>query len=134
MSEPFKLVVAGSRTIHDYDVVYDAIVESPFWPIHGGEIVSGGADGVDSSAERFYTEAKADFNLSFREFEPGWEKHGDSAGPRRNKRMVEYGDALIAVWNGRSNGTRDTINKALDIGLSTYVCVVGENKKLDTYV
>ena len=42
------VVVAGSRSITEYEVVADAIEESPF---ELTEVVSGCADGVDSSAE-----------------------------------------------------------------------------------
>lgn len=119
-----KVIVAGSRTIDDYDVVHDTICDSPFWPFIGGTIVSGGADGVDTLAEQFYEEAKADFDLNFEEHPADWNQYGRAAGPIRNQQMAETADALIAIWNGSSTGTRDMIQKALDEGLDVYVRVI----------
>lgn len=64
------------------------------------------------------------------EYEADWDKHGKAAGPIRNQEMAEYADALIAVWDGESRGTRDMIDKALDEGLDIYVHIVekGENQ------
>jgi len=44
--------------------------------------------------------------------EPDWEEHGKRAGPIRNSKMVREADAVLALWNGTSTGTADTIGKA----------------------
>jgi hypothetical protein len=49
---------------------------------------------------------------------------GNGAGPIRNQKMAKKGDALIAIWDGESSGTRDMIDKALAEGLSLYVVQV----------
>jgi hypothetical protein len=46
---------------------------------------------------------------------------GRKAGPLRNSEMVKNADALIALWDGASNGTRDVIMKARTAGLKVYV-------------
>jgi hypothetical protein len=65
------------------------------------EIVSGGAKGVDASAEWFAEVGKRPFKL----FPADWDKHGKSAGPLRNREMAQYGDALLLIWDGKSPGS-----------------------------
>lgn len=118
-----RIIVAGSRTITDKKVVSDTIKESPHNPFFG-EIVTGGARGVDTIAKGF---AKSFKHVDYKEFPANWESEGKAAGPKRNRRMAEYGDALIAVWDGESSGTRDMIEKALDEGIDVYVRIVDKH-------
>lgn len=65
------------------------------------EIVSGGATGIDASAEWFAEVGKYPFKL----FAADWDQYGKSAGPKRNAQMAWYGDALLLIWDGRSRGS-----------------------------
>lgn len=100
-----KTIVAGSRSITDYKTVHSAIYEAP-WIIT--EVVSGGAPGVDTLGEQ----AAAEFGIPVKLFPADWNKHRRAAGPIRNQQMAEYADALIAIWDGVSNGTADMIRRA----------------------
>ena len=71
-------------------------------------LVSGGAVGADSLAERYAKE----HNLQIIVFKPDWNKHGKAAGFIRNTNIIEEADEIIAFWDGISNGTRDSISKA----------------------
>lgn len=71
-------------------------------------IVSGGANGVDSWAAA----AAREFGLTLIEIKPDWARYGRAAGIARNSLIVEAADVLIAFWDGRSSGTRDSIEKA----------------------
>ena len=42
-----------------------------------------------------------------------WERYGRSAGPRRNKQMVEVCDYVICFWDQKSKGTKSMIDYAL---------------------
>lgn len=42
-----------------------------------------------------------------------WGKYGKAAGPIRNQEIVNVSDIVIAFWNKKSRGTKDTIDKAL---------------------
>lgn len=117
-----RVVVAGSRSIEDPWVVEDCIIDN--YPNDAAprswdecEIVHGGADGVDTQASKFARR----YNLPEKVFLPKWEEFGPAAGPIRNEEMAEYGDILIAIWDGQSPGTRSMIEKALDEGIPTYV-------------
>ena len=73
------------------------------------EIVSGGARGADGLAKAF----AYDNGLAYKEFTANWEKHGPHAGMLRNSEIVKRADSVLAFWDGKSNGTADTINKAV---------------------
>lgn len=97
-----KVVVAGSRNFTDYELLCRTLDEmrTPAW-----EIVSGGARGADLLGERYAIE----HNLSMYRFPAEWNKYGKSAGHKRNRKMADFGDALVAFWNGNSPGTRSMI-------------------------
>jgi predicted Rossmann fold nucleotide-binding protein DprA/Smf involved in DNA uptake len=111
-----SVVVAGSRSIDDYELVA-ATIKGQFNSFRDLEIVHGGAKGVDSCASRFAEE----YDIKEVVVEANWDEHGKAAGPRRNSKMAEYGDVLIVVWDGESNGTRNMIRQALDRGLDVHV-------------
>jgi hypothetical protein len=109
-----KVIIAGGRTITDYSLVLSALAESEFIPT---EIVSGMAPGVDTLAIQYATEN----NLPLAEFHADWKKFGKAAGPIRNRVMAEHGEALIAIWDGESRGTKNMIEEATKRGLKVYV-------------
>jgi len=109
-----KTIIAGSRTVTDPVVVEDAIRLSRF---DITEVVSGGCQGVDLMGEEW---ARYN-NLRVQRFPADWGTYGISAGPRRNASMAEYADALIAVWDGVSRGTRNMIQEARKRGLKVYI-------------
>lgn len=118
-----KVIVAGSRSITDYFVVETAIKESGF---KIDELVCGGAKGVDSLGRDW-----AFLNsIPVKEFPANWNLHGKRAGYIRNSAMVEYADALIAIWDGESKGTYHTIGLAVKHGLDYYVKEVKIKEKI----
>jgi len=109
-----RVVVAGSRTIEDYDLVEKAILESGF-PVD--LVISGGAKGVDTLGVRWARKNKVQHCL----FPPMWAELGKRAGPARNRWMISVGEALIAVWDQRSRGTGHIIQYAQDWKRHIYV-------------
>ena len=109
-----RVIIAGSRGINDYATVRDAVQRSGF-PI--SRVVSGMAKGVDTLAVRFAT----DTGLPCDRFLAEWRKWGRSAGYKRNVQMAKNADALIAVWDGQSTGTRHMIDVAKAHGLRIFV-------------
>jgi len=118
-----RVAVVGSRSILDRHTVFNTILHSPFtgdssparWDV---TLVSGGADGVDSLAEDFAEK----HGIEMEALDPDWDDWSNGHPAKwRNTEIVKRSDAVIAVWDGHSNGTRDTIEKALDRGKPTYV-------------
>ncbi len=99
---------------HAYQVVCMAIEMSG---LEITEVVSGAGGSVDVSGERW----AAAHDIHVTQFIPDWDKFGTGAGPIRNQQMAKYAEALIAVWDGRSHGTRDMIGKAKRLGLTVKV-------------
>ena len=111
-----KLIIAGSRGITDQLALARAVLNSGF----GDDIteaVSGGARGVDRMGE----DLALDAGLPVRRFKPDWDAHGKRAGILRNEEMGRYADALLAVWDGKSRGTKHMIDYMKSLGKPVYV-------------
>jgi hypothetical protein len=100
-----KTIIAGSRSITDPLTIENAIKESGF---EITEVVCGLARGVDSLGKEWAIKN----NIPIKEFPADWDTHGRKAGYVRNLEMVKYADALIAIWDGESKGTKHTITEA----------------------
>ncbi len=112
-----KTIIAGSRHIKNPKHLLDAIRIAEENGVYLDEIVSGMADGPDYMG---YTYAKAR-GIPFKTFPAEWNKYGKAAGPIRNQKMAEYANALIAIWDGKSPGTHDMIERAKAAGLKIFV-------------
>jgi hypothetical protein len=110
-----KLIIAGSRGIHDPDLLAQAIDASGFDPIT--LVLSGGAAGVDRLGE-LWAQARG---IPVRRFVPDWDARGRSAGILRNVEMAAEADALVALWDGSSRGTEHMIREAQRRGLRVHV-------------
>jgi len=111
-----KVIVAGSRSITDLSVVELAIKDSA---LQATEIVSGGACGVDRLGERW----ASNHRLPIKRFTAQWATRGYGAGYVRNREMAHYADALVAVWDGRSGGTRHMIETMQAAGKPVFVSI-----------
>lgn len=125
------LVVCGSRSITEKEIVKEGIREAIKKFNEREETISqvltGGADGVDSVAKEWVS----DKDIQYEEIEPKWEKYGGKRAPiERNKKLIEKADYIVAVWDGKSSGTKFMIDNAGETPL--YVKLEG-TKKLDSF-
>ncbi len=96
-----KLLIVGSRSISDFDL-------SPYISNNIDTIISGGAEGIDSLAEKY-----ADFHrISKYIIRPRYDIYGRAAPLKRNEQMVNMADEILIVWDGQSKGTQHTIKYA----------------------
>jgi predicted Rossmann fold nucleotide-binding protein DprA/Smf involved in DNA uptake len=109
-----KTIIAGSRIVTDYEIVKLAVEKSH---INITTVISGGAKGVDSLAIKYAGES----GLGLVVMPAEWNRYGKSAGFKRNEEMAKFGEALIAIWDGKSRGTEHMIFKARMAGLRVYV-------------
>ena len=112
-----RVIIAGSRNINDKDLVYSAIKESKF---NIDEIVSGNCRGVDIIGEQY---AK-DNNIVLTIFKADWQKFGKAAGIIRNNVMIDYANALIAIWDEKSRGTKHIITQAKNNRLKVFIKLI----------
>jgi hypothetical protein len=109
-----RVIIAGSRNINSMDILEKAIDLSGFSIT---EVISGGARGVDTLGENWAT----DHGITFKRFPALWGDYGRSAGYKRNVVMAQNADALIALWNGSSKGTKHMIDIAKKQKLKVFV-------------
>jgi len=93
-----KLAIIGSREL-SIDNLGD------YLPKGVNEIVSGGAKGIDTVAAKYAEETGIPLTV----FLPQYRLYGRGAPIVRNRQIVEYADAVLAFWDGKSNGTRSII-------------------------
>lgn len=115
--ETKTVIITGSRTITDYAAVVEAIESSP-WYGSIGTVYVGDVRGVDKLALRWCKEN----GITYYIFRAEWEEYGKSAGPERNRDMIRFGgEAVIALWDGESKGTRNMLWEAEKAGIPCHV-------------
>jgi hypothetical protein len=140
-----RVIICGSRLIKGptgMQHVMDAIEACPF---NVTEVISGGAEGVDELGYAWAKQAGIDRV----EFPGNWKGKGRAAGYKRNQKMAWYAGifdnqtvptedgtkglmdiedklkgACLAVWDGKSVGTKHMIDIATEAGLPVYIHLV----------
>lgn len=105
-----KLLVAGSRSIKEYDLE-GLVLEGVTL------IITGGASGIDEIAEE-YADKKRISKLVLR---PRYDLYGKAAPLKRNEEMVEICDMALVIWDGKSRGAKYTIECAKRMGKTVKV-------------
>lgn len=110
--KPLSLIVAGSRNINAQWLV-NRILDTLRSPVR--RVISGNARGIDTLGA-LWAQSKA---IPVTHMPAKWDLYGKSAGYRRNVEMAQFavGDplcqgALVAIWDGRSPGTKHMIDIA----------------------
>jgi hypothetical protein len=110
-----KTIIAGSRTASKRDV-WNALCTCP-WTDEITSVISGCAQGADSHGASW---AKWK-SYPVIEMPADWKSYGRSAGMIRNQAMLNQADALLAVWDGHSPGTKNMISIAKRKGIKYFV-------------
>lgn len=114
-----KLIVAGGRNYNNYPHLKKTL-DAFRLKYQVEEIVSGAAHGVDTLGEQYAKE----HGISLKQFPADWNKHKKAAGPIRNAQMAEYGDCLLAFWDGSSKGTKNMIDNMHKQKKPVYVSMI----------
>lgn len=116
--ENVRILIVGGRNFTNYGMFKENVHRILKQECASGddiEIVSGGALGVDDMADEYARE----YELNFKRLPAKWRKFAklgirNAAGPARNEHMVkytaneQYKGIVIAFWDGKSTGTRNT--------------------------
>lgn len=121
-----RLIVAGSRDIQDYHTVKEAIDTLVARGMVISAIIQGTARGVDQLASRYAREQDIE-NI---DVPAEWHLYHRGAGAVRNRKMAEMGDALLALWDGKSRGTMNMIKAANKSGIPVTIVYVNAGECL----
>ncbi len=107
-----RVLVCGGRDYADYDAVAQELDDYRKRVSHL-VIIQGGASGADALAREWCARSFVDYH----NFPADWRRHGRSAGPIRNAKMIAEGrpDVVIAFPGGR--GTADMCRQASAAGI-----------------
>jgi hypothetical protein len=109
-----KVAIVGSRHFPEMERVTQFVQRLPA----GAIVVTGGASGVDAAAGQ----AAREKALGLIKLPPRFEETTDpSASGRRNQELVDSADVVVAFWDGSSQGTRRTVERALESGREVHV-------------
>lgn len=117
-----KTAVIGSRTFDNYDqlkTILDNLSDKP------AEIISGGANGADSLAERYAQENNLPLTIHL----ANWKAYGRAAGPIRNKQLIEDCEQVVAIWDGQSKGTQHSIKIAQKLNRPTQLVIYAQSQQ-----
>ena len=112
-----KLIIAGSRHFTDYAFAEKTIAEMN---MEITEVVCGKARGADTVGEDWALAHQ----VPVKYFPAQWDLYGNAAGSIRNAEMAEYGDYLLAFWDGKSRGTKNMIECMKKLGKHGKVIIV----------
>lgn len=96
-----KVGIVGGRDFTDMELLRTSLLK--YEVTH---IVSGGAVGADALAEQYAKEKGVGTTI----FKPDWQTYGMRAAYLRNKQIVDASDCVVAFWDGKSKGTKMTID------------------------
>jgi hypothetical protein len=116
-----RIIIAGSRDVTENEV--RAALHACPWVGFISAVVSGTARGADTFGERWAQEK----NIEVIRFPAEWEKYRRKAGPIRNEVMAKNAEGLIAMWDGKSRGTRSMLDLAAKHGLRIMIFRTGKN-------
>lgn len=106
-----KIAIIGSRTFNDWTKfntgVHDNMSNTELLDSNTC-LISGGAKGADSLAERFSMATAIPIEV----IKPDYAVHGKAATHIRNRQIVDKSDKVIAFWDGSSKGTKSVIEYA----------------------
>ena len=111
-----KVAIIGSRTFNDYDRL-ETTLDMLSAGFGFNVVVSGGADGADSLAEQYADNRHLNRIIHL----PKWQLHGKAAGMIRNRDIIDDADVVVAFWDGKSRGTKNSMNLAKEQKKTTII-------------
>lgn len=110
-----KVAIIGSRNLVNVEI-------SKYIPENVTEIISGGARGIDTLAEEWAEKNGIPKTI----IKPEYERFKRGAPLKRNEKIVELADVIIALWDGKSRGTKFTIDYAKELKKEVKIYILEE--------
>ena len=116
-----RVIIAGSRGITDYEILKQCVKDAA---LRIDTILSGQCkNSPDILGERYAEE----HGIPLKYYPAEWKPGRKDGGIKRNIVMAGNADALIALWDGKSPGTKHMIDIARARKLIVFVFMVDEN-------
>ena len=119
--EASRVIIAGGRDFENYEYMCeklnDLFYNSTNFEKRDIKIISGMAKGADTFAIRYADE----HNLTKILFPANWKLYPRATSFLRNEDMLSIATHLIAFWDGKSSGTKHTIDIAQEKGIPVWV-------------
>jgi hypothetical protein len=109
-----RTIIAGSRDNVEYSDIIRATRHCGWNPT---VVLCGCARGADTFGEEWAIRN----GIPVEHYPADWKKFRNGAGFIRNCEMALRADALIAIWDGKSQGTKHMINEAKKRNLKVYI-------------
>ena len=107
-----KIGITGSRKFTDYKLLCSTLNK-----LTPTEIIAGGAMGADTLAEQYADERNLPKNIFLPKFKINKAiKYHPRYYHMRNRDIVDAADMVLAFWDGKSKGTKSTIDYARETG------------------
>jgi hypothetical protein len=114
-----RLAIIGSRSFNNIELIQEVLKEYIYTT---KMVISGGAKGADKLAQDWAIQN----DIPVKIFLPDWTKFGKAAGVIRNKQIVLDADFCIIFWDGKSKGTKNTIELCIKLNVK-YKLIKFEN-------
>lgn len=107
-----RVLVCGGRDFTDFKMMERILDVLPIT-----SAIEGGARGADTGYKQ-YAERRG---IPVSSFPAQWDKHGRSAGPIRNKQMLDEGRPELVIAFPGGKGTRNMIDQAIKAGIEVKI-------------
>jgi len=102
-----KILICGSRKDFNVSKATEYLLEI-VQTRHYVSYIHGRAEGIDSIAHKIIEQSGCQEKIVI----PNYTQYGREAPLIRDREMVDECDEVIAIWNGKSRGTKYTIDYA----------------------
>lgn len=115
-----KVIIAGSRSASRLSLVEYGMRQllDKYKPRSPIVVLSGTAKGGDTLGEEWALKHGA----TIQRYPADWDKFGKSAGYIRNTKMANDAYILLAIWDGKSRGTKNMI-ECMDSRTKPYLVI-----------
>lgn len=101
-----RTIIAGSRGVKSVRIITAALAHCGWTPT---VVISGACPDSPDILGELWAERH---NVLVERYPADWARFGRRAGMLRNSHMAYVGEALVAIWDGKSPGTKQMIEAA----------------------